>query len=77
MGMKIKPLAVVIQEQAPHLLAIPGVVGLSQGLLHGTSCLQILVEEHQLPPQHRLPRMVDGYPVVIKATGSIRPVEGA
>jgi hypothetical protein len=76
MDMRTKPLAVVIQEHAQHLMAIPGVVGLSQGLLHGKSCLQILVEEHRPPPQHRLPRMVEGYPVVIKATGSIRPVEG-
>lgn len=74
MSIKMKPIAVVIQEHAPDLMAIPGVVGISHGLLNGKSCLQILVEDRTPPPQDRLPRILEGYPVIIKTTGPFRAV---
>ena len=72
--MNPKSIAVVIQEHSEHLLGIPGVVGISQGLLQGKPCLQIFVEDRPPPPQDRLPPILEGYPVVIKTTGPFRAV---
>jgi len=58
-------------------MAIPGVVGVAIGLRDDgtTPCIQILVAERTRTLEERLPRTLEGHPVVVEETGPIRPLD--
>jgi hypothetical protein len=62
----------VIQRHAEELLEIPGVVGVAQGAHEGRSVVQILVERRTPELMSKLPRTLDGYPVVVVQSGELR-----
>jgi len=62
----------VIQSHAEELLEIPGVVGVAQGAKDGHSVVQILVERRTPELIEKLPRTLDGYPVVVVQSGELR-----
>jgi len=66
----------VLRAHDNELLAIPGVVGVYVGLLDDgkTSCLKVMVVKKTLDLEQRLPRSLEGYPVVIEESGIIRPM---
>jgi hypothetical protein len=69
------PLRVTITETlARHtdgLLAIPGVVGVGEGQLHGDAAVQVLVVRRTPELERRLPSSLEGYPVHVVETGVI------
>jgi hypothetical protein len=68
-----RPIAEVIAARADSLMAIPGVVGVYEGLTDdGAPCLKIMVVHLDDALRSRLPRTLDGYPVVLVQTGEIR-----
>jgi len=62
----------VIQSHAEELLEISGVVGVAQGTHEGHSVVQILVERRTPELVARLPRILDGYPVIVVQSGELR-----
>ena len=56
------------------LLAIPGVVGVYVGTLEGrhTSCLRVMLARKNPESERKIPRVIEGYPVVTEVTGEMR-----
>lgn len=68
----------LIATHASELMAIPGVAGVAAGLLDDgrTPCLRLLVVARTRELEARLPRTLEGHPVVIEEAGRIRPLDG-
>jgi hypothetical protein len=64
--------AATIERHSAELLAISGVVGVSEGVRDGQPVLQILVVRRTPELLARLPQALDGHPVVVVETGVIR-----
>lgn len=62
----------VQEEHQKRLLAIPGVVGMGQGLSDGKPCFRVHVDKLTPELSARIPTTIDGYPVVVIQTGPIR-----
>jgi hypothetical protein len=66
----------VLAAHEKELLAIPGVVGVYVGTLEDrrTVCLKVMLA-HKTPQSRKIPRSIEGYPVVVEMTGEIRPMD--
>lgn len=66
---------VVLSAHDKELLAIPDVVGVSVGTLEDrrTPCLTVMLARENRESEGKIPRTIEGYPVVIEVTGKIRP----
>ena len=73
--MASKTIARVIREHSSHLLKIPGVVGISQGLVGNQPYVRILVKQRTPALQESLPQVLDGYPVAVEITGPLEAVD--
>jgi hypothetical protein len=72
-----KSIEQVLAAHTSELMAIPGVVGTAQGELDsGAPCIQVLVVERTAEIDRRVPRTLEGWPVVIVVTGEIRAMPG-
>jgi len=71
-GMARAPLADVLARRTPELLAVPGVNGTGEGAESGEPVLVVFVVEDTPDLRARLPRAIEGYPVVLRATGTVR-----
>ena len=68
-----RPISDVLRDHTPELMAIPGVVGTAEGALaSGEPCIQVLLAEKNAETEHRIPRKLEGWPVVLQVTGPIR-----
>ena len=67
----------VLKNHDKELLAIPGVVGVYVGLLPDdkTPCLKVLVIKGTEDLKRRIPKSIEGYPVLIEESGVIRPLK--
>lgn len=64
---------VVMEAHVDELMAIAGVVGVAIGALDdGRPCIRVLIIEDDPELRGRIPRELEGYPVVIDVTGEIR-----
>ena len=61
-----------LKKHTEELLAIPGVVGIGQGLCDGVPCIKVLVIERTPEIEQRIPDTVEGYRVEVEVTGRIR-----
>jgi hypothetical protein len=68
----------VLKDHDKELMAIPGVVGVYVGRLgdRKTTCLKVMVVRKSAELERRLPRSLEGYPVVVEESGVIRPLDG-
>jgi hypothetical protein len=66
----------VLADHDDRLLAIPGVVGVCVSLLDDqkTPCLKVMLARKDRRLEASIPRTLDGYPVITKVTGEIRPM---
>jgi hypothetical protein len=65
--------AQVIYAHGPGLLAIPGVAAVGEGALpSGAPCIRIYVVKQDDAMRRRLPKELDGYPVLVEESGPIR-----
>ena len=62
----------VKNAHSKKLMAIPGVVGIANGLCHGKPCIKVYVVKRTPELARQIPDMLDGYPVVIEETGEFR-----
>ena len=74
--MSRKDINAVLRDHDQELLAIPGVVGVYVGLLPDdkTPCLKVMVVKQTEDLTKRIPRLIEGYPVLIEESGVIRPL---
>lgn len=66
----------VLRAHDKELMAIPGVVGVYVGALEDgkSPCLKVMVVKKTPELERRIPKSLDGYPVVVEETGVIRPM---
>ena len=70
--MPAEAIEVVLNEYTEELMGLPGVVGTGRGLCDDKPCLKVLVIKETPEIDQKIPRILDGYPVVIEETGEIR-----
>ncbi len=70
--MATKTIQQVLQEHTGEWMSTPGVVGTAIGELEGKPCIKVLVVKKTEELTGRIPRQVEGFPVVIVETGEIR-----
>lgn len=68
-GMPTKPIEATLREHTDALMAIPGIVGVGQGLLGNTPCIKVFVVEKTSALRQQIPKTLDGHPVVVEQTG--------
>ena len=67
----------VMEAHVAELMAIDGVTAVAIGELpDGASCIQVYVVKKTPEIVRRIPRTLDGYPVVVEESGVIRPLSG-
>ncbi len=66
----------VLRAHDQELLAIRGVVGVYVGVLDDgeTPCLKVMVVKKSAELEQRIPKFLEGYPVVTEESGVIRPM---
>ena len=67
-----KTIEQVLKEHAPALMAQPGVVGTAQSLCEGRPCIRVFVIRRTPELKEKIPKMLEGYPVMLEETGEIR-----
>ncbi len=67
----------VLRAHDKELMAIAGVVGVYVGLLddNKTSCLKVMVIKRTPEIERKIPKSLEGYPVLLDETGVIRPMQ--
>lgn len=67
---------VVLAAHDKELLAIPGVTGVYVGALPDkeTLCLKVMLVRRTREAARRIPKQLEGYPVITEVTGEIRPL---
>ena len=76
-SMTRKDINAVLKDHDEELLAIPGVVGVYVGLMPDdkTHCLKVMVVKETEEHKSRIPKAIEGYPVIIEESGVIRPLK--
>jgi hypothetical protein len=70
--MPAKPIEEVLAKYTDELMSISGVVGTAQGLFKDKPCITVLVIKKTSELSKKIPKTLEGYPVVVKETGEIR-----
>ena len=67
----------VLRAHDQELLAIQGVVGVYVGVLDDgkTPCLKVMIVAKSAEIEKAVPKMIEGFPVIIEVTGEIRPLK--
>jgi hypothetical protein len=75
--MPSKDINLVLNDHDKELMAIPGVVGVYVGLLSEdeTPCLKVIVVKETDDLVKRIPKYIEGYPVVIEKSEPIHPMQ--
>jgi len=66
------PISEVLQKHTSELLKISGVIGVGEGRSEDKPAIVLFTESEKTGP---LPKEIEGYPVVVENTGTIRPLE--
>jgi hypothetical protein len=73
--MQKTPIKEVIKQHSTEIMSIPGVVGLYQGETDdGKPCIKVMLEKESNEIEQKIPKKLDGYPVIIDVTGKIKPM---
>lgn len=66
----------VLRNHDQALMALPGVAGVYVGLLPDdkTPCLKVMVIKNTEELKKKIPKSLEGYPVIIEESGVIRPL---
>jgi len=70
-----RPIDEVLAEHDQEILTIPGVTMIYVGANpQGKPCLKVGVEVATPEVEERIPREIEGWPVVVEETGKIEPM---
>jgi hypothetical protein len=67
-----KTIEEVLKEHSSKLMSLPGVVGTAQSLCNGQPCIKVFVSRKTPKLEQRIPKNLEGYPVVIQETGKFK-----
>ena len=67
-----KTIEEVLKEHSSKLMSIPGVVGTAQSLCEGQPCIKVFVSKKTVQLEQKIPKTLEGYPVVIQETGKFK-----
>ena len=70
-----QPIETVLKNHTDHLMSIPGVIGTAIGESEGKPCIKVFVLRKTEEMEEKIPRILEGYKVVIEVTGEIRALE--
>jgi hypothetical protein len=74
--MPIRDINEVMKAHTDELMSLPGVVGVYIGALDdSTLCITVMVKEITSELKQKIPKTLEGHPVVIEETGEIRPMK--
>jgi hypothetical protein len=75
-SMPRKDINAVLRNHDKELIAIPDVVGVYVGLMPDgkTTCLKVMVVKDSEELKKRIPKTLEGYPVLIEESGVVRPL---
>jgi hypothetical protein len=59
----------VLKEDSRYLMSITGVVGTGQGLCDTRPCIKVFVIKKTRELEQKIPKVLEGYPVVIEESG--------
>lgn len=67
----------VLAAHDKELLAIPNVVGVYVGTLEDrrSLCIKVMLSRQNREAERKIPRTIEGYPVIAEVTGEIRPLD--
>jgi hypothetical protein len=63
----------VLGDHDKELMLIPGVVGVYVGEFRNQPCLKVMLARKDRQVKSRIPRELEGYPVITEVTGEIQP----
>lgn len=64
----------VVRRNADRLMALPGVVGVAEGLTDGRPCVLVLVARRTAAIDAGIPPLLEGLPTRIVETGTPEPL---
>ena len=67
-----KTIEEVLSEHTSKLMSIPAAVGTAQSLCEGQPCIKVFVRKKTEKLERKIPKNLEGYPVVIQATGKFK-----
>ena len=67
-----KPIEEVLKEYTRKLMSIAGVVGTGQSICNGQPCIKAFVSKKTVQLEEKIPKTLEGYPVVIQETGKFK-----
>jgi len=70
-----RPIAEVLRDHTPELMALPGVIGTGEGAKDGKPVILVIVAAGSNAGS-RIPHEIEGYPVVLQETGPVRALGG-
>lgn len=70
--MATKAINEVLKEHSKAMMSMPGVVGTGQGLFEGKPCIKVFVIKKTPDLEEKIPKTLEGYPVVIEETGKVK-----
>lgn len=66
----------VLNDYAPEIMAIEGVVGVYRSETEeGKPCIKVMAEKKTPDIERKVPKEIEGYPVLIEESGTIRPLD--
>ena len=67
----------VLRDHDKELLALPNVNGVYVGVIEATKkpCLKVMLKHTPSKNDPRIPKEIEGYPVVTEVTGEIHPLK--
>ncbi len=74
--MKVKTIEEALKEHTRGLMSVPGVAGTALGLCDGKPCIKVFAVKKTPELQRKIPRILEGYPVIVEETGEIRTLPG-
>ena len=72
-----KNISGVLARRTGELMAVPGVVGVGEGVSRGTACIMVFVAKKDAEALRRIPDSLDGYPVRVEASGEFGALNGS
>ncbi len=76
-NMPSRDINAVLRDHDDELMAIPGIVGVFVGLLEDgkTPCLKVMAARKTPALERKIPKLLEGYAVIVEETGVIRPLQ--
>ena len=75
--MATKSIGDVLARRTGELMAVPGVVGVGEGVSRGKPCIMVFVAKKDAEALRRIPASLDGYPVRVEASGEFGALNGS